>query len=402
MKKLLFTFLFLSLNNYAQITFEKGYFITDTGEKTECLIKNMDWKNNPIEFLYKSHEDKKIKTATIKSVKEFVISNTSKYIKTTVNIDRSGETINTMNKVRNPIFKTETLFLKTLIEGEASLYSYQEGNLKRYFFQQKDMPKIKQLIYKKYLSYHNQKDVTATNERYKYQLWKNLKCEKISQKEINNINYKKKSLVNIFIKYNNCTNSKFTNIEEKIKRDLFNLNFRPGILNSSLSTKHNNNKYNNINFDNELSFRLGIEAEIIFPFLKNKWSLILEPTYQYYKTFKVIPYFKRKVKVSVDYQSIEVPVGFRYYSLLNNNSKLFYNLSYTFDFSKSNYIDFEKSKSLDLKIESSGNFNIGIGFKYKNKYSTELRYSLKRTLINYEGWDTNYKSLSLIFGYTIF
>lgn len=40
----------------AQINFEKGYFISNDNEKIECLIKSIDWKNNPTEFKYKLNE----------------------------------------------------------------------------------------------------------------------------------------------------------------------------------------------------------------------------------------------------------------------------------------------------------------------------------------------------------
>ena len=40
----------LSLNSYSQINFDKGYFINDSNQKVDCLIKNIDWKNNPTEI----------------------------------------------------------------------------------------------------------------------------------------------------------------------------------------------------------------------------------------------------------------------------------------------------------------------------------------------------------------
>jgi hypothetical protein len=42
----------------------------------------------------------------------------------------------------------------------------------------------------------------------------------------------------------------------------------------------------NAKFDNKISFRIGLEAEFILPFNKNKWAVFAEPTYQYYKTEK--------------------------------------------------------------------------------------------------------------------
>ncbi len=115
MKKLLLALftLILSVNSSAQINFEKGYFINNSGDKTECLIKNIDWKNNPTEFLYKLLENDTPKTATIEMVKEFGINNISKYSRANVNIDRSSEMADKLSTNKSPVFNEEQLFLKT-------------------------------------------------------------------------------------------------------------------------------------------------------------------------------------------------------------------------------------------------------------------------------------------------
>ncbi len=82
MKKGLFIIFIItfSFKSYSQITFEKGYFINNNNKKIDCLIKNNDWKNNPIEFNYKLLNDKNIQIASINSIKEFGIYNYSKFI----------------------------------------------------------------------------------------------------------------------------------------------------------------------------------------------------------------------------------------------------------------------------------------------------------------------------------
>lgn len=65
---------------HAQIGFEKGYFISNDSLKTECFIKNLDWRSSPIVFSYKlALADNEIKTEKIDYVKEFGIDNLSKY-----------------------------------------------------------------------------------------------------------------------------------------------------------------------------------------------------------------------------------------------------------------------------------------------------------------------------------
>ena len=59
MKKKLFFLLtiILSLNSYSQVSFEKGYHIDNNDQKISCLIKNLDWKNNPTKFEFKLSEN---------------------------------------------------------------------------------------------------------------------------------------------------------------------------------------------------------------------------------------------------------------------------------------------------------------------------------------------------------
>jgi hypothetical protein len=72
--KPLFLALFMMLIAFsitAQIRFEPGYFITNTGEKVNCLIKNSDWQNNPTSFKYQLTKESKIEDGDILNIKEF-------------------------------------------------------------------------------------------------------------------------------------------------------------------------------------------------------------------------------------------------------------------------------------------------------------------------------------------
>lgn len=406
MKKILFLALFtlLSLNSYAQIKFEKGYFIDNLGQRTDCLIKNIDWKNNPVEFEYKLFDNSNRKTKTITSVKEFAVLNHSKFKRFTVNIDRSNENSNALSLKRGPEFKKETLFLKVLIEGSASLYQYEAKSLTRYFYSMGDASP-KQLIFKYFKTFY---DKIGKNEEYKQQLFKDLKCGNISSNEIILKQYKKQDLMNLFIKYNKCKQSDFTNFSKKEKRDLFNLYIRPGLKYSSLATKNNKSETRNIDFGGALSLRIGLEAEFILPFNKNKWAIIIEPTYQYYKAEKEIIYARRlttvrTTNVIVDYKSIEIPFGLRHYLFINDNSKLFINLSYIIDFQMSSRLYAVTRGLFDLDINSRNSLTYGVGYNYKNKYSFELRRQTDREILGeYLFWSTGFKGVSFIVGINIF
>ncbi|HLV38438.1 tRNA modification GTPase [Xanthomarina sp.] len=395
--------LILCLNSYSQISFEKGYYINNANQKTECLIKNVDWKNNPTEFEYRLSESSEANKATISSVQEFGVYNISKYIRRTVNIDRSSENINNLSNDRNPIFKKEELFLKVLIEGKSNLYEYNDLNLKRFFYSSQNA-KVEQLIFKSYKTPDNS---IGKNNRYKQQLWTDLKCPDFKMSKIESVAYNKNDLVKYFTDYSECFNKDLTYFESKQKGHSFNLNIRPRLNSSSLSISNNN--FKTINFDNELAFGIGLEAEFILPFNKNKWAIAIEPTYQNYKSEKITDITNMvggKIIANIDYSSIEIPVSLRHYFFINKNSKIFLNASFVLDFSSNSSVEltrFDGTLYKSLEIKTRNNVALGIGYKQNDKYSLEVRYQTNREILGDDpSWISKYNTLSFILGYTIF
>ena len=117
MKKQFITTLILlySLTTLAQIKFEKGYFISNDGTKTECLIKNIDWENNPSRITFKLNENSIPKEITINEIEEFGIDDISKYERHTVSIDVSSQNLISLEKKVSPTFEEMQLLLKVLI-----------------------------------------------------------------------------------------------------------------------------------------------------------------------------------------------------------------------------------------------------------------------------------------------
>lgn len=406
-KYILFTALLttLSIISYSQIVFETGYFVNESNHKINCLIKNIDWKSNPSEFEYKLSPDKSIQTAGTQTIKEFGIIGVCKYIRAKVKIDRSGDKLNNMSSERNPVFQEEWLFLNVLIEGKASLFIYKDGNLTRFFYSTNDSA-ISQLVYKRYLT---DKSNIAQNNLFRQQLFIDLKCQGITLKDVEHVKYYKKDLGKFFVNYNECTNSDFFNYVPIQRKDLFNLSIRPGLNFSNLSITNSISDSKNTEFGSELSFRFGIEAEFILPFNKNKWSIILEPTYQYFKSEKTteVSNVQNGILVAkINYRSIELPVGVRHYFFFNDKSKLFLNVSYIFDFSINSNIEFTRSDGSlfkTLNIVTRRNIALGVGYKYKDKYGLEIRYQTGREILGeYMYWNSTYRTLSIIFGYSLF
>ena len=403
---LLLIILAFGINGYSQIIFEKGYLINNSNEKIECLIKNNDWKNNPETFEYKLSENSEPAIADVKSAKEFGIYSISKYIRSTVKIDKSKENLDDLSYDKEPTYVEEVLFLKVLVEGKSNLYYYVNGNLQRFYYNT-DSSAIEPLVYKKYLVSEN---VVEENNQFKRQLWADLKCPTIGINKVENLHYKKNSILNFFMEYNKCSNSNFTRYDGKVKKDLVNLTLRAHLNNSSAYIRNTAYTRNSTaDFGSKSTLGFGIEAEYIFPFNKNKWSIFVEPTYQNFKAEIITDDFfvaTKKLISNINYSSIEVPLGIRHYLFLNKNSKLFINASYVFDFNLKSSIEIRRDDNTyynSLLVSTLNNTSFGIGYKFKDKYSIETRYQTSRTLLSdYLFWDSSYTTASLIFGYSLF
>jgi outer membrane autotransporter protein len=236
-----------------------------------------------------------------------------------------------------------------------------------------------------------------------------LRCEGIEINDIERAKYWKEDLEKLFIKYNECNNYNYTNYDPKQKKDLFHLSIRPGINYGSLEIQHNPADYRAADFGGSIGIRLGIETEFVLPFNKNKWGIIAEPTYQYYKT-KVQEESSKVyggiLVTQVDYKSIELPIGMRHYFYLNDKSKLFVNVSFVYDFELKSSIKFLRNNNTlisDLEIKTKVNLALGMGYKYNNRYSIEIRYNTNREILSdYIQWQSKYKSLNVYFGLSVF
>lgn len=402
MKKttLLFSLLF-SVILYAQMNFEKAYFIDNSNNRTECLIKNIDWRNNPTSFEYKTDESSPIKTATIKNVQSFEIFNQAKYVRSNVQIDKSSNNLDHLSRVEAPEFVEEQLFLKELVHGNAILYKYQNGNLVRFFFQKGDSP-IQQLVYK---MYKNESAKYYYNNEYKQQLKKNLTCGQNADK-LERIEYKEKSLTDFFINYNNCVDPAYEQTVFKAKQSSFNINIRPRINFSSLTLK-NEPQHLTAEMGSQTDFGIGAELEFVLPFNKNKWAVIAEPTYQYYKaenTQDVNFVVGGKIITTADFKSIEIPFGLRHYMYINQTSKLFINAQYVLDFAMNSSIKTVRSDGsvyagIDNKVKTYPRYAFGVGYNYNNKLGVELRQLFGKTKFDY--WAASYNTTALILSYRI-
>ncbi len=379
--------------SFAQIKFEKGYFIDNDNRKIECFIKNYDWRCNPNKFEYKTEDNDSTLNGNILSAKEFGIYGYSKYIRANINIDRSSKDIEKLSNQKKPIWSKEQLFLKVLIEGKASLYLYEDEKFRRFFYSISDTL-IQQLIYKSYLDDDGN---IAINFGFRQQLWNDIRCANSTINSIEHIDYFQNELERYFKNYNQCIGESFVDYSIKPQRDIFNLKIAAGINYSSLSYS-NSQTGDNIIFNNNISYRIGVEAEFILPFNRNKWGIIFEPTYQYFNSEKKIYFYEMAI---IKYGSLEFPIGVRYYFFINENLSIFLNGFYISNFCLNFNPTINYSDSSPLDIKPSNCFAVGGGINYKS-ISIEMRYYTSKDLLNnYVSWSADYQRFSVIIGYKL-
>lgn len=413
MKKSLFliTLVLSSIQSFSQITFEPGYFIDNSNAKTDCLIKNIDWENNPVAFEYKIMSDETVRKASIQTIKEFGIKDANRYVRALVKIDHSSEALTELNYERTPVFNEELLFLKVLVDGKASLYMFRDNSIIRYFYKKNDTSEIVLLIHKLYLK---NSDEVLHNKTFQQQINADLVCENITRSYIENIDYERGDLEKVFLKYNKCVDPGFVQSDGetiKGKNDLLRVTLRPGLELSSLSIRNPISDISDVDFGNSLGYRFGIEGEFVLPFNKRKWSFLIEPTYHFFQSemgTKSSVNTVGELDAKVKYQAMEIPIGIRHFFYLNDKASVYANFLYVMNFKLNSNIGFYRKtngllyKELD-KLECNNNLALGIGFNYNSRFSFEFRFQTIRDVLNpYSFWESDYKCISFILGYSLF
>jgi hypothetical protein len=274
-----------------------------------------------------------------------------------------------------------------------TLYQYEDSNFVKYFYSTSDSTKAEQLVYKEYIVDGR----VAENNFFRQQLYNLMKDSSAKTSNFEKLKYRKDELVKLFASYNNSSGEKTVNLSEKQNKGSINFKITPGISFSKLSADYNNGyTVTEFTFSRQPAFRIGAELEYIMPFNNNKWSLFIDPNYQYYKTDAAK---EGKYTAEIQYTYLEVPVGFRHYMYLNTDSKFFAGAAYIIAVELGD--NFMQYNGTIVKVEKNSSFAVSGGFSYK-RYSAELRYALNHGITTQPAWGSQYNSISIILGYKLF
>jgi len=277
-----------------------------------------------------------------------------------------------------------------------------------------DSAPIKQLIYKKYL---NENLSILENKTYLGQLNAELQCE--DESKLKNIKYQSSDLIKYFLKYNSGkgmvirdNSGKGNELKDNSNKGTVVLNYSKkgdyvfhfkivsGINYSSIDFSADNYKYK---FNASPTILFGVEGELITPIDKNRWSVFINPEFNYYKSKVSSVNYGTNVNVNVDYKFINIPLGVRYYYYFSKNSRINVEASYFVSFPFNTELSRNYTSGISyFNISGSGSFALGLGYNY-DKFGFEIKYYFKRELL--EGYmlaSATFENISFQISYTLF
>ncbi|NMM47355.1 hypothetical protein [Marinigracilibium pacificum] len=380
-------FVFISFSSFSQ--YKSGYIITNDGEKINLLIKDEDWLNSPEKIEVKI--DQSEKSYSVLDLQEFAIDKTVKYLSREVKIDQSATKTGNLSTLRNPEFIEKRVFIKVLVEGEVNLYSYREPNLIRFYYKN-DSLDISPLVYKKFTFKMEIKE----NNYFRQQLQNLMNDKPEFNFDFNSIDYTQKDLINVFLKYNTLRtidNSQDTYIH-KSKKWKSSLTLRPGYR-FTKSSVLNTNGFDE-DFHDSHSTRLGLQFNLTAPWRNEKFSLLLEPVFNYYTTNPV----NQDRIMSFTYSALELPISFQYNYPISKNSQVYFNTGISFEIHIGTDLLFGVENS--LRVNTNPYFICGAGYQI-NKFQIEGKFAPNKDILSkYRTMKTEIMTAEVIVGYTIF
>jgi hypothetical protein len=379
------------LSVFSQITFEPSYYINNDNERIDGFIKNLDWKNNPSTIEFKSTLESDIQVLTTEDVQLFEINGYLKYLSINIEVDQSSDAASELTTSAVPNYEQKDIFLKVLIEGEASLYSFVVRNSRRYYIKVGDNP-IETLEYKRFLVTNS---LVRENLGYQRQLLESFICSSISNRDITKLEYKRRQLEAIFIKYNECVGSNYKTFKGK-KKDTFNLTVGPRFYYTTLEVTGSADR-DEVDFGSVADLTFEVVAELFLPFNNNQWSITTGLTNQEFKK-NITNEFG---EVSFDHHGYNIPIGLRYNRFTSEKSRFYLGSSVLVTLFGRTTIEYSYRNNASDDLSKLG-ILFSAGYVYNDIINAQLKFEPRRQLFALATtFETMYQTTSLTISYNL-
>lgn len=388
---LIFSFLFSSVL-FAQNDFKEAYYIDNQGKKIEGFIKNSNF-NNINEFTFQNLEfkknlDQKSEKIDKSTITEFGFVGDVKYVKTKAKIDDVNLSSD-FGSIKEFTVKEVVVFLNVLVEGSATLYSYEGSNGTKYLYKVKDKDDVaKQLLYKKY---YKRAGVLEENNIFREQLFNNIKCENQIYNDFLNVRYYQNELVPLFVNYNKCTNNPYTVFEDKQKKTAkLNFSVLAGYNVGNFSVEEIQYPTDPENFG---MISVGGEVELVLPsgklgvFGSVEYKNAKASTEQTGQVSLITTTPLRRV-YKLETYFVDVLFGGRYYKNFSKSHVVFIGAGAGMNITSGNFPTYQSTfTNPDLilvneeRLGSSAFITFQLGYKFNNHYGFDINYDTPKKVL---------------------
>jgi len=171
----------------------------------------------------------------------------------------------------------DTVFLRVVNKGAASLLYLKDENGKEHFYIQKQQETPIELKFNKYVKEEDGKKVIATSEIYKGQLFTYFADCPNLKKSISGLEYKFDNLQSVFELYNQCQGEGKQDYKAKSQKIIYQFGLIVGVSKASLKFEGSNHSaLTNSTFKSPINMALGITLNLVFPRSHQRWMIYNE------------------------------------------------------------------------------------------------------------------------------
>ncbi len=277
--------LFASINTFAQKNSEPGYIIRPNGDTVHGFVSMDDRARSPRMINFKERTSVALQTFSPLQIKGFGTA-TKTFIGAVIKVDDKIPGNDQFNYERETRYRTDTVFMETLVGGNKSLHYYNDRESKEHFYIKDDLGYTLLLYYRYFKDTMGARQVIP-HKRYVPQLASYLNCQDLKN-DLFVLEYKEKPLINLFKKYYASCGKE----ENSFSRQPHKLKLTSGVIGgvsiTSLSFNFNGgNNYRYLtqpNFPSSTNFAGGVFFNITFPKNSGRWTVANELMYTSYKS----------------------------------------------------------------------------------------------------------------------
>ncbi len=414
--KTIFTLLltFLTITGFAQRKFVPGYYITKQGDKVEAQINDQNWDRNPT-FIEVSNGADVVRLG-LDELSGFGLSTGDVYDAYSVEVDKSPTKINLIEVNSQPVIVRETVFLKAIVKGAASLYYLKDNNAKEHYYIQKGEEEPAELIYRTVKFQSEDKFSYNKLPIYRGLLSATLtECPEATEK-ISKLPFMQSAFEGLIVSYNQCVSGSAGTYQATKEGIKWNIAATGGLTYTSLKfTSSDSHSLTNGDF-NGANYTIGLTALANLPRGRGRWAiqgdLLLKPfkaedTYSYYSVGSMINIMQVTTTFDMSYIGVNTTVRYR---LMDGKIRPYLNAGIA-----NNFVVLE-SNNQKTKSEGSGDTQerkplseirkheqalvFGLGIEM-NKLTAELKMENGNGFSPYKGLKSSRNSFAFLLGYNL-